>query len=537
MVWRTLEIAVDGALRSDEQRVLLEIFALIPELEVLSDLDGVKVFARALRNARQPEALLRLTDRAFGHQQQPLGAELDAYRAWAFTSLGRHAEALGLIDACLGALEGATLGFAFRVRGVALGALGGEGWHEAFRASKELLTGRSLGLCLLEEGGQWELTGDGRTARSRWSQALGLVNNDPYYSAWLRMNLGVSALRDDLPEAEVHFLEMECLTRSRDASRLRPRALCGLGTARRAMGEWQRALTSYRRATETATEPDDVQQAWRGLGHTLRLAGSPGLALEPLQRAIRAVPAEAETGVSWVYVDLAAAHAKLDDPDGARLALGRTGTLLGEDADRAAIVRAELAFGRGDANEALRELRTVRLESLWAREERNGFEKLFQLATVMGLGEPRPLPRPPRTVVEVRALGVLSVRVNGRVVPLKPTSRAGEVLVLLLERGGEETTERLLDALYPAMDTKGRTSKRQSLWVFVRQVRDALGWGASVAALGGAYRLDPNAEWRYDAGAARTGRQAALRFLEGVYSAWVGEVAEELAGIELRDLN
>lgn len=269
----------------------------------------------------------------------------------------------------------------------------------------------------------------------------------------------------------------------------------------------------------------------------MRLAGQPSRALEPLLEATRCMASASGAGTSWVFADVAAAHAQLLDEASAVDALGRTGDLHGEDLERARIVRAELARRRLDANAAIEALRGVRFDKLWAREERACFPAVFALGEAMGLGAPEPLSRPQGLRVEVNALGVLRVRVNGRDVPIRPISRPGEVLVLLLERGGTETVERLLEALYPNLTTARRRARAQALSALVRELRDALGWEGSVRSLGGAYRLDPDARWEYDVARVREQGQRASGFLEGVYTDWARQTERELRDPDWRDLN
>lgn len=72
-------------------------------------------------------------------------------------------------------------------------------------------------------------------------------------------------------------------------------------------------------------------------------------AIEWLTQAAVTLPAERDSGQSWVFVDLAAAHVSLPRLEAAHVTdlLGRAGPLVSEDADRAEIVRAELARRQG----------------------------------------------------------------------------------------------------------------------------------------------------------------------------------------------
>jgi tetratricopeptide (TPR) repeat protein len=533
---RTLEGAVRHVRDFREHEELLAALDRVPEPKRMQDAAWAVLTARMLCNARRASALLAFTTEAMKIDGVD-GAWLRAYHAWALVQEGFSADGLACAEAALRGLPVIETGFAWRVKGEALACLEREGWREAFEMARTRLSGRALGTCLVAFGHHLDGLGDAMMARRVWHDALGLMPKDPYYMAWLHHELGRSYLRDFHPAAESHMLEAQSWARKARASAFASRAALGVGLVRRAMGEWSRAEASYREAIKLATESFDRQQALRGLGHTLRLAGQPSRALEPLLEATRCAPSELGVGTSWVFADVAAAHVQLLDEVSAVDALGRTGDLYGEDLERAKIVQAELARRRLDANGALELLRGVRFDKLWAREERACFPVVFALGEAMGLGVPEPLPRPEGLHVEVNALGVLRARVNEREVPIRPTSRPGEVLVLLLERGRVETVERLLEALFPKLSSAQQRRKAQALSALVRELRDALGWEGSVLALGGAYQLDPGARWEYDVDRARERGQKPRGFLEGVYTDWARQTERELRDPDWRDLN
>ncbi len=534
---RTLEFASDAAKCFVEHEILAGLVEDLPGGLVRDPL-WAGLFARVWCNARRAQPILERLNMAEAHGRAH--ARLSVFRAWALVQTERFGDALNTLESVWDGLPEDLLGLAWRVRGTCLGQLGRSDWLESFARARGLLRDRSLGLCLLEQGNQFELLGDGLSARRVYSEALALLSEDVYYTAWLHHNLGVSCTRAGLfHEAETHYLEMQRLTRREGARTLRPVALLGLGLTRRAFGEWGRALEAYRAATRIAADGSDQRQAWRGLGHTLRLSGEPGLALEPLERAARLGASDLSGKDSWVHADLAAAHLMRSDDEAACDALEHTGLVRGEDADRVRIVRAELRRRTGEANAAIHELEGLRFDAFWTREERDCFPQLFALGAAMGLPDVQPLSRPTGILVEVCAIGLLEVKVNRRDVPLKPTGRAGEVLVLLLERDGQATVEDLLVRLYPhqTSDRQERRRKTQALSVFVRELREALGWSGSVRSLGGAYRLDPGANWAYDVARARDQGQRVTRFLEGVYQEWALETGLILRGGRNPELN
>lgn len=536
LVRRTLELAVVGARDLTEQTVLLDMLEVVPESVRQENPAWALLKARLLCNTRRPKALLAFTSGALKRKHLDSPA-LRVLHGWALVQMEQGAEGLAFAEAALAGLPESETGFAWRTVAEARSGLGMAGWREAFEEARSRLAGRALGTCLIAFGYGLDRHGEAVAARRVWLEALGLMKKDPYYTAWIHQELGRSYLRELHPEAEWHMLEVQRAARKPGAAAFAAGAALGVGLVRRVLGEWSRAEASYREALRLAVEPFDRQQALRGLGHTLRLAGQPSRALEPLLEATQCWPSERETGRSWVFADVAAAQAQLGDVVGALEALERTGEVHDEDLERTLIVRAELARHKQDANAALKALRGVRFGTLWAREERACFAELFKLGDALGLGLPETLPRPNGLRVQVNALGVLRVRVNGRDVPIKPVSRTGELLVLLLERGGSDTVEHLLDALYPNVDRSVQRLKKQALSWLVRDLRDVLGWEGSVQALGGAYRLDPEAHWDYDAAQARSRGEKPRGFLEGVYTDWARQTERELRDPDWLDLN
>lgn len=503
---------------------LLNLFARLPA-EVRESEAGVRFHLRLLGSLRQHEQVLEVIRAA---RLAGLAAPfLNVYEGWAFSQRGQAEAALDTLASALDAPAASLLPLedtlAWRVQARALAALGRAGWREAYARARQHAQGRPLALVWLEEGATLGKQGAVLEALAAYARALLLLERDPYYRAFTLHNMGLVCLRAcRFEEAEAYFQRVR--RSGRGAQALEARALCGEAAVRRALGEWERAEAAYRAAAHLSGDDDDRQQAWRGLGHTLRLAGKPLSALEWLTRAATAVPGERQSGRSWVFVDLAAAQAALGDRQAAEAALKRTGPLSGEDADRANIVRAELARQGGDTEAALALLRPLARQTLWAREEAYAFPDLFAL---LGEARPAPLPRAGKPSVSVRAAGPLEVRVNGRAVPLAPTSLAGVLLVALLEAGGQASTGQLALAVSGREERSERHGK-QAVSRLARELRRALGWEGSVQARSGAYALDPEAEWTYDVREAQVRGQPVETFLSGVTLPWVLERETEL---------
>lgn len=522
----TLRHALPLALRLGQvQRVLGVIQSASPETRVAEDWTELQV--RAFGGANQPLEVLQIADGL-----KPLRrARYVAYSAWALVRTHRFADALELTEHLNDAMLEPGLGWRSRME--AMLHLGDADWVTALERARSFLTGVPLGLCLREAGSRVALNGEFATARGLLAEAFSLLQHDPLEATWTKYNQGMVALNLLLPEAETHFLAMQALMRSKAARAFESRAWSGIGASRRAMGEFERAIAAYERAERVARathDLDDACHAWFELGQTHRLAGNLTAALEAFHTAARTDP-KAVNGAGFVDAALAATYAQLGDEATAWTHVERAERASGvtlEHRERLAIVCAELQRRRGDADRALEALRGLTLQALWVREERACFTRLFALLEAMTGTSPAVLERPVRTTVEVRARGLLRVRVNGREVPLAPTGFPGQVLVLLLEAGGASSVDGLLAQLDHRLTPAQRRARAKQLSGYVVALREALGWTASVQSVGGAYRLDEGADWQYDIAQARTNNEPVEHFLDGVYTDWAVELARAL---------
>ena len=285
---RTLQLALASARNVLECQAVAELFELVPERVRSSDPTWAVVQVKALCFARRPETLERVAGAALERWGESAGS-VRPYQAWALARQRASAQAaLEVADAVIAARAGFPsyeIGLAWRARAEALAWLDIHGWREAFARARGVLTGRSLGTCLIAEGFHLDRRNESVAARRVWLQAAAILR-DPYYEAWVQYNLGISFLKEAAPEAEAHFLRLEGLTRRGVGAGFAARAWCGLGASRRALGEWDRAQGAYATAIRLAHEDDDALEAWRGLGHTLRLAGDWARALEALHKAV-----------------------------------------------------------------------------------------------------------------------------------------------------------------------------------------------------------------------------------------------------------
>lgn len=504
---------------AQHEAILDELIPLIPGSMFEAYPLGRLLYVRTLCSARRDAQLLSFAENLLDRSDTPLAVRV--YCAWAWGMGQQYAKVLELPESLADHLTDPEVGLFWRSRAEAMGYQGQPGWQKAFAKARKCLKGDALGRCLLEEGNVWMWLGDKAEARSRWSEALLYLREDPFYIAWTHYNLGMSVYSFTPQVAEPHLLQAEQITRQKAAQKFRCRALCGLGAVRRALGEWSRALYSYQLAAKAEGDDSDHQTALWGQGHMLRLMGRLPEAIALFQEALERFP----KGGRWLYADLAAARLMLGATKSAKEALGQAADLQERGKTLMGVVQAELARREGDKQGMLAALEGV-ATSLWLRDEAHCFPEVFAQLKLAGKLTELPPAAPTKLRVEVRAAGVLGVQVNGRPVPLQPTGKPGELLVRLLESGGEESLEGLIYDLYRTYGPGQTRKAQQALWEHVDKLRQALGWEESLQAVGRAYRLDPQAEWDYDVAKLAVPNQG--RYLEGIYSDWALEKREYL---------
>lgn len=449
-----------------------------------------------------------------------------AFLAWVLGQQERHAEGLRSADVALrdqARLTPFDLALALRARGRAGQRLGQPGWQEDYRRAAQFSEGRVRGVTLMEYGSLL-LFGEGH---ARGMEALGeaaLTLRGDDLEAWAHSSKGYAHLHHaELDDAQTCFEACNRL-----GERFRPQGQAGLAAVLRARGQWERAETLYQQALALAERQgykEGERQARRGLGHLARMRGQPLRAIEWLAQAAVTVPADRDSGVSWVNVELAAAHVSLPRVDAERVLdlLARTGPISGEDGDRGVIVRAELARRQRRPDEAAALLRTLKRQMLWVREEAAVFPELFAL---LGPDAPEPLPRQDRLTVEVRAAGFGEVRLDGR--PLRLPPLALVALVALLDAGGTLDAESLAAAVRDSQPRDRRRAAQRASHA-VKQLRGALGWPGSVGYAAGHYSLDAAAAWSFDVLNLRRAGTPVEAFLRGVHAfPWVLEREQEL---------
>jgi tetratricopeptide (TPR) repeat protein len=519
-----LDLSISNLNTIDDWNVVLELLHLIPEQIRMNVIPLGLHHARALSRTNCSKELFDFCDTMLELHGIAHVSELEVERSMELYVLRQYQESLVCLELAMEHLQGQALGFAYSKLGLVLYALE-KPWLEAFQKARLDLTGLELGKSLLNEGFCFAECHQTAQALDVWQEALVHLRGYPRLLAWVRYNLGITALRDMNLDAERHFLEGLKLTQNPQAAGLRCLMLTGLGAIRRSLGEWDRAEFAYKETVKLARDSYEHKHAHFGLIRTLQLSGRFSESLEVLEIALHNPTLEHHL----FYVARALTLLSLSQTKRAKEALEKVGTLVSE-SDRwlEKIARAELARQEDQFDTAIGYLEGLPIHTLHAREEVRQFPQLFLLLEGAEKEVPQPLEYIAKTIVNVTAKGMLRVTVNTRAVQISPTGRVGELLVFLLEQGGSASLEVIADALYPEIG-ENKEKARKNVWTLVQTLRNALGWKDSVISLRGAYQLDPKASWEYDIDEARETRKFRGEFLAGVYSNWALEVGRELS--------
>lgn len=511
-VLRTFHFALQKTKTLHHFTELAQFMADVPP-EVRCSQAWLEISLQIACNGRNPDLILEMQQQLSSQAQQ----KSIAYWAWALRKKQRCQEALSLLETDFTTLL--NLGLAWRIRGECQMVLQQPGWFESLSRACEIQHGRALGITRMEFGSYCFLAGKLQAAQTQYNQAYALLKHDPYYAAWIKYNLGLVTLELHLPEAEQHFYTAQIYSKNQQATEFQARAWCGLGAVRRSQGQYARAEFAYKRGIEQALELDDRLAAYCGLAQTQRCQSKLNQALEQLYIAID-LALEVSPETDKVRILLIAALLQRGDLADATQHLGLLeSTPSGESSQRFLVIQAELQRLAGDLGSAATTLRQTDATRQCIREESQCFRALFALAS-SAVWSVKALPKAKKIKIEVRALGVLEVRLGQQIVPLKPTSKIAELLVLLLEHDGHASAEMLCQALYPTQTIPRKA--QQALWGLSKQLREVLGWEESIQAKNKAYILQQdNVIWHYDAR-----DQPKMRLLEGVYSNWVEELRQ-----------
>ena len=405
--------------------------------------------------------------------------ELGALSAWVLMTRGDSLGALRASEVASSEM-GDLAGVAWRMRAWAIASLGHRGWEQAYRDAAGHNQGRQRGLCLIQLGAYLSFAGQQAEARTVYAEAGPYLRHDPELQANASYNVGVACLRlHHLDAAERAFQEAMTAAARPEGLGMLARAWSGLGHVYRARAEYPRALHAYHTAQVKATEAGDVAQAGRGKAHTLRLTGQLDEALGTLYEALYRL---GEPDAHALYADMAAVQVMLGDEVGAEASLGRIPSGQEEEAQRAQVVRAELARRRAQLQVAEGLIHGFGTGALWSTEEARLFPELFAL---IGLCVMPPEPM----VLSVQADGPVRVTLNRIRLPLYSDTPAASLLALLASQGGHVTVEQAMAGLTLTGATE--RLRRQGLSRTLGVLRDVLGWPEAVETDGHTLSLDP----------------------------------------------
>jgi len=489
------------------------------------------VHARTLLNTRLEQECLEFIERVL-----PLLSARESEAMWVDYALvlsnrGHEAEAFEGLSAVLPRLEGALSGVALRRLGSCAYTLG-KPWQGYFTESRRVLSSppRMWGLTLSEEAYCFCQAGDYDMAQKLWLEALPCFAKDPYFQSWIHYNLGITTLRrGDFFEAHKHLTRAVEHSEQPEAQPFHGIALLGLALLRRTRGEWVRAAQLYQDALKHTTELAQIRTVEVAYLKCLRLSGDRGEALERATAACLRFPDHAPLKVAKAAVHLAwqqntQAQAELEGLE--------PHTLMASARWLYALVQGELHRQSGDLGAMHAALEGVPLETLQVREETRFFPELFS-----ELAKCRPVPEALEVTplsIEVMAEGPVGVRVSGEAVRLPATGRAAELLLVLLEQGGQAPLNHLITALFDEHPDERspqiRERRRKAVTAFVRELRVALGWPGSVRfeRSSGIYQLDRSKEvtWVYDIDERRALNRTPRAFASGIDSNWVADLRE-----------
>lgn len=362
-------------------------------------------------------------------------------------------------------------------------------------------------------------------AWSLCAEAFYLLRKDTYYSAWWRYNLGMMRLRQlDLAGAECHFHELKILIKLEGAASFRVCAYNGFAASKRLLGDLEQALIEYQRAKKLGQKeeptklneanPDltDLEIACWGVGLVLRLQGRADEAMGYF------LEAQGVQGKPWLCIEQAVCCVLLGDLEGASKRLPSTLPRDIRSRNLCLLVQAEIARAKRQDVLLQATLEGISYQDYSLAEEWNCFAVVLQEAQARGFLVPPAIVKA-QTKVRIQANGILQVWVNQNPVSIKAAGYPAQLLVYLLEQGGQAALEGLTEALFETRATE-HNKARQALWVHVKSLRTSLGWEKSVIALSGAYQLDPQAEWDYDIAKLRRLGERPRAFLTGVGSDW-----------------
>jgi tetratricopeptide (TPR) repeat protein len=445
-----------------------------------------------------------------------------AYRAFVSITEGRYEQGLRY------ASQESDHPVALRYRARATAHLGDPAWSTTYNQVLERLQGREQGLSWLEYGYFLTMKGDQASARQANANALHLLSCDPFYESMAAGNLGMNCLQLDLlDDANRHLKRAWKAAHKPDGESNRIRAWISLGHLRRTQGQFPRAEHAYQQAidllsTENEQDASDLRDLHRGYGHLHRLMNQADEALEHFVKAIQTLPADHQT--HGLYADMAAAKVQITLLDDAEKDLGRAPKGHSEDAQRAALVRAEIARQRHRIQESLEWLGHVEPSKLCAREEAPVFPELFALRD-----ERVNAPSQMRILIDMN--GPVRISIRGERIDLKADSLEVLLLCYLVLHGSTRKSvlieELELDQsrhLRLKTDAEKNHQYAKVLNRIYRNIGDKFFWKNAILKDNEIYALNPQAIWE----SALPSPDQADAFCDGFSHDWVNTERDTL---------
>jgi tetratricopeptide (TPR) repeat protein len=483
------------------------------------------LYARTLVGSYELNQLEMFLEKALVIHTAEARAKLVVEQSFLLYVKTHFAQAQEQLETALPLLHGIDLGIALARLGMSRSMLGLSNWQQPFLEMRHYLTGRTLGVQLVNEAGCYTRLGQTEKAIAILYEALPHLSVDTFNFANLHTSLGLALLRTCKPEAITHFQTAERMTRGANYRKLHAHILKCLAAYYRMQGEWSRAILLYQRCIKMASKAVSQDFAARdeallNLGRTLRLQGKPAEALEILQDDLSAYP----HGISGVLIERAAAFLQLGMLENAQHCLHSAANDKAEDAQLKSVLLAELHRLTGNTQAMLAELSAIPITERLAREEAGVWLALFSTAQALGAEIPEPLFQIERHEIKLENLGVQRVIHNGLEIKLAP--KAHELLAFLSWHQGSRNIKDCIQSLYNVGLIENSKYKDRFEQI-LENLRASFSIPNVIVRKHNTLSLSDNIIWQDDAKNYLNGLEIPWRgiYLTGIQNNWIDEIA------------
>lgn len=481
------------------------------------------LYARALVGCYELSGLEDFLRQALAQHRNnaAISAKLQLEQAFLKIVATAYVAAVKQLNQILPQLLGIDKGLGLARLGMAKSSLGHSDWLLPFIEMRQYLSGRVLGIQLVNEAAQHSQHGDSKKAQDVIQEALPYLVQDTYSYANAQTTLGLTYLKQCSPKALEHFQIAERMTRSKQYQKLHAHIIKCMAAHARVFSDWERALELYKRVIAVASKTASADLAARdeallNTGRTLRLQGKPHLALGYLEQTLLYYP----LGQSGVLVEQAAAYLQLGNIATAKALLQAATQPRAEDKLLKHILSAEALRQQGNLSAMLGELAQVDMTSALAREEATQWQALWEAAAAHGLVVPQPIFVPRKVVVHLQNLGVPKVLWKNQEIHLTP--RCLELLALLSWHDGIYPVQDCVIALYGSLEPENLDKFEQVL----KGVRKAFALRTVVVRYKKNLQLLNQLLWIDDAKRVLDGKKVQKRgvYLQGQKREWIMKV-------------